>query len=112
MEQFDRLQVEIHQRDAYNWEHQVHRVLEGMGFERAIWSMPIEKLSGGQRNRLLLACVLIGQPDLLILDEPNNHIDVETTNGWNKPWQPLHPPFSSSVTTATSSIALPIKCLN
>ncbi len=79
MEQFDRLQVEIHQRDAYNWEHQVHRVLEGMGFERAIWSMPIEKLSGGQRNRLLLACVLIGQPDLLILDEPNNHIDVETT---------------------------------
>lgn len=79
MEQFDKLQVEIHQRDAYNWEHQVHRVLEGMGFDRPMWPMAIEKLSGGQRNRLLLACVLIGQPDLLILDEPNNHIDVETT---------------------------------
>lgn len=79
MDQFDKLQAEILLHDAYHWENQVQRVLEGMGFAKEVWEMPIEKLSGGQRNRLLLACVLIGQPDLLILDEPNNHIDVETT---------------------------------
>lgn len=79
LERLDRLQVEIHQRDAYQWEHRVQRVLEGMGFAKPTWEHPIQQLSGGQRNRLLLACVLISDPDLLLLDEPNNHLDVETT---------------------------------
>ncbi|MFN5770795.1 MAG: ABC-F family ATP-binding cassette domain-containing protein, partial [Pirellulaceae bacterium] len=79
LQRLDRLQAEIQQCDAYQWQVQVERVLMGMGFPVDLWHAPIERLSGGQRNRLLLACVLIGQPDLLILDEPSNHLDVETT---------------------------------
>lgn len=79
LQQYDRLQTILQQRDAYQWEHTVNRVLSGMGFVGDMLTMPVSSLSGGQRNRLLLACILIGKPDLLILDEPSNHLDIETT---------------------------------
>ncbi len=77
--QYDKIQAELQQRDAYQWEHHVERVLMGMGFPRSTFDTPVHLLSGGQRNRLMLACVMVAQPDLLILDEPSNHLDVETT---------------------------------
>ncbi|MCA9132946.1 MAG: ABC-F family ATP-binding cassette domain-containing protein, partial [Planctomycetales bacterium] len=79
LEQFDRLQAKLHQQDAYNWEHRVERVLQGLGFAAAWYSRPAHQLSGGQQNRLMLACLLLQQPDLMILDEPNNHLDIEST---------------------------------
>lgn len=79
LEQFDRLQAKLHQEDAYNWEHRVERVLQGLGFSPDWNDRPAQKLSGGQQNRLMLACLLLQQPDLMILDEPNNHLDIEST---------------------------------
>ncbi len=79
LEQYDRLQAKLQQQDAYNWEHRVERVLQGLGFAQQWYERPAGQLSGGQQNRLMLVCLLLQQPDLMILDEPNNHLDIEST---------------------------------
>jgi ATP-binding cassette subfamily F protein 3 len=78
-ERYDRLQHELDHRDAYNLDHRIERVLEGLGFTRDNFTQPIEQLSGGQQNRLLLARMLLAEPDVMLLDEPSNHLDVEAT---------------------------------
>jgi ATP-binding cassette, subfamily F, member 3 len=76
---FDRLQQEIERRKAYELDHRIERVLNGLGFEKDSFSQPITQLSGGQQNRLLLARLLLEQPDVMLLDEPSNHLDIDAT---------------------------------
>ncbi|HVA47210.1 MAG TPA: ABC-F family ATP-binding cassette domain-containing protein [Pirellulales bacterium] len=76
---YDRLQYELEHRDAYHLDHKIERVLDGLGFDRASFRRPIEQLSGGQQNRLMLAKLLLRGPDLMLLDEPSNHLDIEAT---------------------------------
>jgi ATP-binding cassette subfamily F protein 3 len=76
---YDRLQHELHQRAAYNLDHKIERVLDGLGFDRAAHARPVASLSGGQLNRLMLAKLLLADADLLLLDEPSNHLDIEAT---------------------------------
>ncbi len=79
LEEYDRIQARLHQSDAYNWEYRVDRVLQGLGFPTQWYDRSANQLSGGQKNRLMLAGLLLEQPDLMILDEPNNHLDIEAT---------------------------------
>ncbi|MCW6025626.1 ATP-binding cassette domain-containing protein, partial [Serratia marcescens] len=53
-------------------------LLAELGFESESWTLTAGTLSGGQHTRLLLARALIRQPDLLLLDEPSNHLDLPT----------------------------------
>lgn len=76
---YDFLQHEIHLHDAYHLDRKIERVLAGLGFGPDTYERPVDVLSGGQMNRLLLAKVLLREPDLLLLDEPSNHLDIEAT---------------------------------
>jgi ATP-binding cassette subfamily F protein uup len=62
---------------AWEAETAAHAILSRLGLADYI-NTPVGQLSGGQRRRVAMAQVLIDQPDLLILDEPTNHIDTET----------------------------------
>lgn len=64
----------LHQYER--WQAEV--LLVSLGFDEAAWTLTAGTLSGGQHTRLLLARALIRQPDLLLLDEPSNHLDLPT----------------------------------
>ena len=62
--------------DGARYQSQVKSALTDLGLDEPFWSRPTEVLSGGQKKLVLLAKLLVQQPQLLLLDEPDNHLDM------------------------------------
>lgn len=75
--------AEVHERliaiDAYTAPARASRILVGLGFDEEMQGQPLDSFSGGWKMRVALASLLFSQPDLLLLDEPSNHLDLEAT---------------------------------
>ena len=71
----------IHERlgliDAHGAPARAARILAGLGFDEDAQHRPLSSFSGGWRMRVALAGLLFSRPDLLLLDEPSNHLDLE-----------------------------------
>src|SRR5881628_2307517 len=74
---------DIHDRllgiDAYTAPARASRILLGLGFDETMQAQPLDSYSGGWKMRVALAALLFSGPDLLLLDEPSNHLDLEAT---------------------------------
>ncbi len=72
-----RLLEQLDARGFYQIEKRIDACLAGLGFSEADREKSVSQLSGGQKTRLVLAKLLLGENDLLILDEPTNFLDVQ-----------------------------------
>jgi ATP-binding cassette subfamily F protein 3 len=76
---YDRLNELLRHQDAYVLDHKVEEVLHGLGFTDDVFNRPLTTFSGGQQRRALLAKLLLSCPDIMLLDEPSNHLDIDGT---------------------------------
>ena len=65
--------------DAYTAPARAARILIGLGFDEEMQERPLSSFSGGWKMRVALGALLFSQPDVLLLDEPSNHLDLEAT---------------------------------
>ena len=61
-----------------NYDAEVEKALKGLGFTQEDFTRQTNEFSGGWRMRIELAKILLQKPDLILLDEPTNHIDIES----------------------------------
>ena len=76
---YDQIHEELIRKDAYNLDYRIERILHGVGFKDREFHQKIETFSGGELNRLGLAKLLLAEPDIMLLDEPSNHLDLGAT---------------------------------
>lgn len=78
MERYHRTQEKFALLDGYAWRSEVSGVLRGLGFTDEEFDKPVDTLSGGQKTRVALGRLLLSAPDIMLLDEPINHLDLNS----------------------------------
>lgn len=78
LERYDALHEKYGNMGGYTYKSEMAGVLSSMAFKEDTYHKKISTLSGGEKTRLALACLLLKKPDILFLDEPTNHLDIGT----------------------------------
>jgi ATP-binding cassette, subfamily F, member 3 len=78
IEEVSELSEKYYSIEEINFDAEVEKTLMGLGFVRSDFTRPTKEFSGGWRMRIELAKILLQKPDLILLDEPTNHMDIES----------------------------------
>jgi ATP-binding cassette subfamily F protein 3 len=78
IEESSELGEKFYSLEDINYDAEVEKTLLGLGFRREDFTRATSEFSGGWRMRIELAKILLKKPDLILLDEPTNHIDIES----------------------------------
>lgn len=78
IEEVSTLSEKFYSIEDINYDAEVEKILLGLGFVREDFTRPTGDFSGGWRMRIELAKILLRKPDLILLDEPTNHMDIES----------------------------------
>lgn len=78
IEEVSTLSEKFYSIEDINYDAEVEKILFGLGFVREDFTRPTGDFSGGWRMRIELAKILLRKPDLILLDEPTNHMDIES----------------------------------
>jgi ATPase subunit of ABC transporter with duplicated ATPase domains len=81
LERFGHVQEEYEHLGGYALESQAREVLHGLGFKDDQIDGDVGALSGGSKMRVALARVLLGMPDVFLMDEPTNHSTSNPSSG-------------------------------
>lgn len=90
LDRYGDVQAKFDAAGGYDLETRAETVLTGLGISIEDQKLPMESFSGGWKMRVALACVLVRQPDLLLMDEPTNHLDLESIM-WLEEWLSNYP---------------------
>jgi ATPase subunit of ABC transporter with duplicated ATPase domains len=75
---YGEVQARFEELDGYALDGRAREVLAGLGFSQEMMDGDVGKLSGGWKMRVALARILLMRPDVMLLDEPSNHLDIES----------------------------------
>lgn len=78
IERYGEVQARYEELDGYALEGRAREVLAGLSFAQEMMDGDVGKLSGGWKMRVALARILLMRPDVMLLDEPSNHLDLES----------------------------------
>lgn len=78
MARYGEVQHAFDELDGYALDGRAREVLGGLGFSDEMMNGDVAKLSGGWKMRVALAKILLMRPDVMLLDEPSNHLDLES----------------------------------
>ena len=78
LESYGKLQNNFENLGGYIYRSKINQILQGLGLVKGEENRPWQQLSGGQKIRAYLAKILVSEPDLLILDEPTNYLDINS----------------------------------
>ncbi|MDQ0302779.1 ABC-F family ATP-binding cassette domain-containing protein [Ancylobacter polymorphus] len=78
IERYGEVQARFEELDGYSLEGRASEVLAGLGFSQEMMEGDVGRLSGGWKMRVALGRILLMRPDVMLLDEPSNHLDIES----------------------------------